>query len=63
MKAPCLNCADRKISCHSSCTQYNLFREERELIAKKRRQFNDLWPDTSVKRNGITRKFNYHTTL
>jgi len=34
--APCLNCKDRHILCHSSCTKYLSFKEKRNKISEKR---------------------------
>ena len=38
MTAPCKDCPDRKIGCHSECEHYKLFKElQTEISAKKER--------------------------
>lgn len=36
MKAPCKDCPDRAIRCHSSCPRYSNFAKYRERIRQKR---------------------------
>lgn len=36
MKAPCLDCADRVVGCHSSCERYIAYAEECARIRRKR---------------------------
>ena len=44
--APCKDCADRKMGCHSICEKYKEFKkiseEEKRIIDKKRREYNDV---------------------
>jgi hypothetical protein len=34
-KAPCKDCPDRKVGCHSTCEKYILFRKERDELNEK----------------------------
>jgi ribosomal protein S4 len=34
-KAPCKDCPDRKVGCHSTCKKYLAFRQERIELNKK----------------------------
>ena len=34
-KAPCLDCKDRKVLCHSTCKKYLYFRQELDRINKE----------------------------
>ena len=36
MKAPCLNCKERVLGCHSHCERYTTFAKERERIYEDR---------------------------
>lgn len=48
MKAPCLNCKDRTIYCHSSCNKYKKFRSklDKAKSTKEDIEFSDyLWRD------------------
>lgn len=36
MKAPCKDCPDRVLGCHSKCEKYIAFSEENKLIYKDR---------------------------
>lgn len=38
MTAPCKNCKDRTLYCHSSCKRYEVFEDERQHIRKQRLQ-------------------------
>jgi hypothetical protein len=45
MKAPCKNCMQRNLGCHSKCDKYQAFRTELDSINAKRkaeRDFNDF---------------------
>ena len=41
MNAPCKNCPDREIGCHSKCNKYSEFRKKRdeELDRKRKEDF------------------------
>jgi len=41
MSDNCLNCRDRKPSCHDSCSTYARMKQEQQEIKKKYRQFMD----------------------
>lgn len=46
LKAPCLNCPDRKEGCHSKCKKYIQFRKELDIInetEQKRKQTNQVF--------------------
>ena len=34
-KAPCLNCSDRRLGCHSKCDKYIWFRERLDILNKQ----------------------------
>ncbi len=36
MKAPCLNCPDRKVGCHSECTKYLKFQQHKALLREQK---------------------------
>nr|DAG77279.1 MAG TPA: hypothetical protein [Caudoviricetes sp.] len=38
MKTPCLNCPNRKIGCHSRCTEYLKFQQHQVLLREQRLQ-------------------------
>lgn len=42
MTAPCLNCENRKLGCHSSCEKYIKFDTERKKIREIRLKENEL---------------------
>ena len=42
MSAPCKNCPNRVMGCHSKCDKYAEFRAYRDSINAKRRAENDL---------------------
>lgn len=46
MKVPCLNCNERTVGCHSTCSKYKEFRkfkdEENEKIRKEKILNSDL---------------------
>lgn len=45
-KAPCLNCENRQVNCHSKCKAYKQFKYENDLYNKelqKERQEKDDW--------------------
>ncbi len=35
VKAPCQNCTDRKLNCHSNCTKYKMYKDKLEENRKK----------------------------
>ena len=37
MTAPCKDCPDRVLGCHSSCDKYKAFREERDRELEQRK--------------------------
>lgn len=41
MSENCLNCEDRKLGCHDSCSTYAEFKKSRQEILKKQRQYMD----------------------
>lgn len=43
MRDNCLNCTERKLFCHSSCEKYVRYKNERDLVNKKQREFLDGW--------------------
>lgn len=53
MKAPCLNCTDRKVGCHSICEKYKVYREykdkENEKIRQSKRVYDDLYTIKNTK--------------
>lgn len=38
MKAPCKDCPDRQLDCHSKCERYKAYQEEREAYREKKKQ-------------------------
>ena len=38
MKAPCLNCEDRTINCHNSCTKYKDYTKQLAAYKEKERE-------------------------
>jgi hypothetical protein len=36
MKDVCMNCQDRYVGCHSKCSSYKAFRDQCDIIIKKR---------------------------
>ena len=48
-KNKCLNCPERKVSCHSTCESYLKFKSERELIYKNRYIENYIKSNVRVK--------------
>ena len=43
VNAPCKDCTDRKIGCHSECKAYQDYNAIREMIRKKKRTAIDLY--------------------
>ncbi|GEM_PF-751848 len=41
MSENCLNCKDRKLGCHDSCSTYAKFKQKLGEINKKQRQYMD----------------------
>lgn len=39
MNAPCKDCPNRTLLCHSTCEEYQKFAAERQEISKKRREY------------------------
>lgn len=39
MNAPCKDCPNRHEVCHDSCERYQAFKQEREEINRKRREY------------------------
>lgn len=37
MRAPCKDCKDRMIGCHSTCEKYQAYRLQQDEIARQRR--------------------------
>lgn len=42
MNAPCKNCPDREIGCHSKCNKYSQFRKERDEELDRKRREDDV---------------------
>lgn len=42
MNSPCLNCKDRKVSCHSKCDKYKKYFKKNEEIKKKATDLADI---------------------
>lgn len=38
-KAPCLNCSDREVGCHSTCERYKQFKNEHSAETQVRNDF------------------------
>jgi len=38
---PCKGCEERYIGCHDSCLKYGAWKEEREKVKQKRREYYD----------------------
>lgn len=55
MSAPCKDCPDRVVGCHSKCEKYISFRKQRdEMLAKKaevNKQNNDVWDSIMKRKN------------
>ena len=37
--APCKNCANREVGCHSLCNDYKIFRENLDKVNENRRKY------------------------
>lgn len=65
--APCMNCQDRVLGCHSQCERYKGFRAELDEINRKRRE-DDLRASASHRRVRLdaelsrrrTQQYNHH---
>ena len=58
LKAPCLNCPDRTIVCHSNCELYINYKKENDKIREEKHKINQLaqeWYEFKVQRY---KKFN-----
>ena len=54
--APCKNCEDRCVGCHSSCQRYITFKHEIDEKNKEIREKKEkIWRQTDTKINGIKR--------
>lgn len=42
MKAPCKDCPDRQLGCHSTCKRYLTYKESCEVIRKERSKAYDF---------------------
>ena len=42
MSAPCKNCPDREIGCHSKCNKYLEFRKKRDEELDRKRREDDV---------------------
>lgn len=59
INAPCKDCIERHISCHSSCEKYKKFKEDKE-IENKRRQKDVKSKEQNIDRiNRLIRRGNY----
>lgn len=56
MKAPCMNCTDRQLGCHSSCEDYAKFREYRDNINSARASLGFMGEYDSRNRTRAIRK-------
>lgn len=54
--APCYNCDNREIGCHSKCKQYIEFTELQSEIRKQRYKDNDISAHLKRQRNDAIRK-------
>ena len=45
LKAPCLNCLNRTITCHSTCKLYIDFKKENDRIREEKHKINILTQD------------------
>lgn len=43
IKGPCLECLDKVLGCHSSCTRYAEYKQELERVAGQREKYNSLY--------------------
>ena len=66
MNAPCKDCTDRVLGCHSVCEEYKLFHEERKReLEQKRMQYltnplgNDYFRRNLKLKQKLTRSGNY----
>lgn len=41
MRENCLNCEDRKLYCHDSCSTYTRMKKKQQAINKKQREYMD----------------------
>lgn len=48
MNAPCMNCSDRFIGCHSSCDKYSKYKTRSEEIQNNRKK--ELLPNIYIKK-------------
>jgi hypothetical protein len=49
MNAPCKDCKDRVLGCHSKCEKYKAFSEENKKTYKKRALLSSIYGDSPNK--------------
>lgn len=54
MVAPCKDCTDRELGCHSKCEKYKAFKEWNDQAREKRRQEDSLPTITKWSFEGYT---------
>lgn len=55
--APCKGCSNRRLGCHSTCTNYILWKKEWDVISGKNREYNSLpfgSPNGFFKKKGLS---------
>ena len=45
LKAPCLNCPDRTMNCHSTCSLYINFKKENDKIREEKHKIKQMEQD------------------
>jgi hypothetical protein len=58
LKAPCLNCPDRTINCHSICKLYIAYKNENDKIREKKRKLNQFTQDWYGLKEQVFKKIN-----
>ena len=51
MKAPCYNCKDRELGCHSSCNKYSEYRSLTEKARDKQKEESAMNGHVALTRN------------
>ena len=60
MKAPCKDCPNRQVGCHSSCKAYQEFSAERESVREarlKQREESEFFRDMSRQKEKATKNY------
>lgn len=58
LKAPCLNCPNRMINCHSTCKSYIDYKNENEKIREEKHKINQLTQDWYGLKEQVFKKIN-----